>query len=329
MTSPAPTTPTADLYFARAHAAELARGRMADGSPIRRHGASVLALGDPPDRWVVLRDASPETVRRILRTKPRALAVVVDDDADAIARDPSQPLPYRWRQWLLARRVAPLFGAATHALAPSRSLLERLRGKAPNATVMAIDPALPNRLLPALDHHDATEPLTLLLSDTRSHLADIADAAPAIRAVLDANPTVRLVTYLGARAPVALRHARAEHREPLPWHEFEREAASQRAHILLAPRRSTAVNAARSATRLLDAAAAGAVGLYGRVPAIADAAAGDLPSWTHGNVDWAAALQRLIDDGDERKRLATRTAALATRIGDIERQRTVWTTILS
>ena len=329
---PSPTialTPTAQYYFARSHAAEIARGTLDDGTPLVPHAGAVFALGEEFDRWIVLRDASDEMVRFILDGSPERLAVVVDDDGEAIARDPSQPLAYRWRQWRAHRRRMALLQRATHALAPSAALLARLRGWAPRAEHRSIAPALDPVTLPALDHHAGDGPITMLISDTRSHLSDIAAVATAVREALDTEPRLRLVTYLGRRAPTPLRHERAEHREPLPWAKFAAEQASLRAHILLAPRRATPVNAARSSTRVLEAATAGAIGLYGHVPAIAVAARGTLPDWTHGEVDWRAAIARLVNDPAERLRLAERTAELARRIGDMESQRALWREVLS
>ena len=327
--SPPPTTPTADLYFARAHAAEIAAGRMADGSPLMRHAPGVFSLGDPPDRWVVLRAAPRDLVRTILEGPPRTLAVLLDDDLPAIVRDGSQPLAYRWRQWRGFRHLAPLLDAATHVLAPSPVLLERLQFFAPKASLRSIDPVMPDHVPSSLEHHDADGPLTLLISDTRSHAADVEMAAPSIRAALDADQRLRLLTFLGARAPAALRHPRADHRAPLGWADYQRDIVSLRAHILLAPRRATAVNAARSTSRILDAASVGAVGLYGHVPAIQAAAGPVLPAWTTGDVDWRHAIARLADNPATRLDLARRTGELARTVGSAGRQRTLWTEVLS
>lgn len=322
MARPAATTPTADLYFRHAHARELRLGRLEDGTPLNDHGPGLVSLGEPPHAWIVLRGASARALETVRRVRPGRLLVLIDDDIPGVVADGGQPLAYRWRQWRGWRNLRPLLRTASCVLAPSDALLERLRAAAPNATLRRIDPALLHPL-PPLDHHGEDGAIILLISDTRSHRADIAEVAPAIRRAMDREPRLRLVTFLGDRAPAALRHPRARHRSPLPWPVFRERMGELRAHVLLAPRRPTPVNAARSSTRLLDAAMAGAAGLYGRVPAIGDAAP-ELPDWTLGAVDWEGAILRLARDHSLRAELAGRTAAAARRIGNAERQRAAW-----
>ena len=318
-------TPTADLYAVHALRAELAAGRLPD-APLARPAPGVLAAGEPADSFVVLRYAPPALARAILAARPRRLVVLVDDDMPALARDPGQPLAYRLRQAYAWRTVRALLAAATHVIAPSGPLLERLATHAPHAAPRRLDPAL-LAPLPPLDHHREGTPFTALLSDTRGHAADVAAAAPAIRRALDARPALRLVTRLGDHAPDALRHRQATHLPPLPWSEFRAARASTRAHASLVPRLPTPINAARSATRLLDAAAAGSVGLFSAVPAI-EAHLAPLPGWTHGEIDWTAAILRLVDDRALTADLAARTAAIAARVGDAERQRRFWLDLL-
>ena len=238
------------------------------------------------------------------------------------------PLGYRLR--IAAQVVAvvePVIRLADVVAVASDTLGRVVRRRFPGANVVRIDPACPP--LPSLDHHAGDVPLRLVLADTRSHDGDASRIAEPLAEFMRATPSARLVTFLGDRAPASLRLPNAEHRQPLPWPAFRAWRRSERFHVLLAPRADTAVNRARSVTRLLDAAGFGAVGLYGHNDAIREAVArGGLPAPTAPVLDWRSALEGLARRRDRLGTLAERTADVAAGLGDVERQRALWLSCL-
>ena len=318
-----PRAPSTDIYFRSAiDALEGAEQLEPDA----------FALSTPlGDTVVIVRRCTPELARRVRSDPPDRLIVLMDDDLAAIVRDGTQPLSYRWRTWRAMRNGAwSLLPIADAVLVPSEPLVERMVDAGAGGRLLRIDPAMVDAAAP-LDHHDAEGPFRIAMLDTRSHYGDVARIVPVIRDVLDERRDVRLTTFFGRRAPSALIHERAEHREPLEWPDFVRERRRLRAHLSLAPRDDTPLNAGRSATRLLDNAMIGAAGLYGHNPAIASAlSAAAVPGWTYDIPadGWRRAIMRTVMDRKLTRDLAEAAAWRATTIGDPDRQRRFWLKLL-
>lgn len=93
---------------------------------------------------------------------------------------------------------------------------------------------------------------------------------------------------------------------PMGWPSYLAETGLGRVDVLLTPLMDSPVNAARAPVKFIDAARVGAAGLYSDRPpyrgfirqGIDGLLLGDCP-W-----DWLEAIERLIDDGETRRRLA-------------------------
>jgi glycosyltransferase involved in cell wall biosynthesis len=93
---------------------------------------------------------------------------------------------------------------------------------------------------------------------------------------------------------------------PMGWPSYLTETGLGRVDVLLTPLMDSPVNAARAPVKFIDAARVGAAGLYSDRPpyrgfirqGIDGLLLGDCP-W-----DWLEAIERLIDDGETRRRLA-------------------------
>lgn len=153
--------------------------------------------------------------------------------------------------------------------------------------------------------------------------ADISGIGPALRQVLDANPTARFVTVadeVALEATDLLGHPQVESFELVPFEDFPRQLA--RIDIGIAPLAPVEVNACKSAIKLLEYWAAGAAAVVQRGQpeyewALHEGEDGFLAG---GQDEWATILKRLVADAGERRRVARagRVAAqrhFASRVG--------------
>ena len=307
MTDTPHPTPTEDLYF---------RAAMNGERGWHRAGPGAYARGtDGPA--VILRRTEPDVLRALLRSG-RPLHYVLDDDVASGWRDRRLPLAYRWRLVRLhLQTLRPLLRAGASLHVPSAALK---RCFAAHADVSRIAPChpVPPRDVPPTASHD--RPRVAYLG-TRSHRADIAAAAPALARWLAARPDARLVTFLGDRAPPALCAApNAEHRAPVDWQAFQRFLRAERVHAVIAPGLATQFNAARSHSRLLDAAALGAVPVVSRHLAMAETVEREGLGLVIESDDWGTLLDRALADRDPAERLVR---YVRDRHGP-ERQRAYW-----
>jgi glycosyltransferase involved in cell wall biosynthesis len=237
------------------------------------------------------------------------------------------PAAYRQRLARFAHHVLPrILALSPIVVAPSPAILDLFPGR----PRLRLDPCLLQEAAD-LSHFDAVKgpraPLKLAFLGTRSHGAGIDFLASALVDLAGRLPEARTTLFFGKHLPPALRRlGRIDNRQPLDWQEFRRFLAQERFHILLAPLPDTPFNAGRSITKILDAAAVGACGLYSdRRPFRGIVANGenglllpDDPSL------WVGEIVRLAEDHASARRMAEAGAALARRLGDSQRLRRFW-----
>lgn len=190
-----------------------------------------------------------------------------------------------------------------------------------NPCVCVVRNALDERLLgagPAGAALPAAAPVVIGFMGTHSHDADLGLILEPLRAVLrDHSGRVEL-HFVGGVADARLRHAFdglpvrvLDEGRPVDYPDFMRwftdpAGSRPRWDIGLAPLEDTAFTRGKSDIKFLDYAAAGAAGVYSRVPAYsATVRDGETGLLVDNSVEaWQAALERLIEDSDLRRRLA-------------------------
>jgi len=314
-------TPSTDLYFLYGVADLVGED---EAHPIRRLGNNLFAARGA---YVLLRYAGEAELQHLESARRRRCFYVVDDDFAALAGDETLPAGYRRRMAEFTARTLPrILALAPEIVAPSRRVIAAL-GRSEGHIV---EPAH-GRLSDDLGHFDKPDRLRLVFAGTRSHAADLADAAPGIAAFLDRHPQARLVTFLGRHAPPPLdRHARVDNRTALDWPDYKAVLVRERFHLALAPMRASVVNLARSANKVNDHAAFGAAGLYSRIEPYCDRITDGRDGLLVGNSaeDWQRALGELAAHPDHMRAIAKAGLELARKRGNPQRLRQFWQRLL-
>ena len=279
---------------------------------------------------VLIRHATERELALLEKGRFSRIAYVLDDDLDAIIRDPAINADYRRRVTaFLDDRLPRILRLATDVVAPSVPILARHT----HAAVHFLGPALTHEP-PGLEHFETEETLRIVFLGTRSHLHDLTLRARELEGFLKAHSDAHLETFLGKWAPPELRRLpNATHHPPLKWPAFRKMLKRRRWHVAIAPMRPTDVNRGRSWNKLLDHAAVGAATLasQGACPAL-DAALG------HGKYGfllagksgaWRDLLEWLHADRTQAARMAEAGASRARHIASPERHRTFWRRLLS
>ncbi len=323
-------TPSVEKYFLgpnRDLVASSTPFRRSPETPIRRLGPHLFAKGETA---VLIRHATDRELAMLERHRFRRLAYLLDDDLDAIARDPSINAAYRRRvAAFLEGPLHRILHLATDFVVPSIPLLERHADR----TIHFLGPAL-TLSTPDMAHFATEETFRIVFLGTRSHLRDFSQLAPELGKFLKMHPDAHLDTFLGRWAPAELRGLpNATHHAPLKWPAFRRMLECRRWHVALAPMRHTDVNRARSWNKLLDHAAIGAATLIteGACPALdaaLDGGKSGLP--LPGNPQcWREALEWLHRDRTRAAHLARTGAVRARRIAAPEATRNFWRRFLA
>lgn len=308
-------TPTADIYFLNAMA-----GFISGNGGLHPLGPNVYRC---EDRYVILRYATDAELSTLETARRQAVFYVVDDDLEAIARSPELPADYRQRlAGFVASSLARILRISDVVLAPNELLLERF----PKHETALLYPSYCS-VCDDFSHFDDGSRFRIVFTGTRSHLADLEAIAPALGCLCEAHPQIELTSFLGRRAPAALRQSpNIVHRDPLDWPAYREVLASARFHVALAPFRPIRTNECRSHNKIHDHAAFGAAGLYGNIHPYRRTV-------THGRngllldmqpelwIDW---LARLIADPGSARQLAQAGAELSRTCGSSARLRAFW-----
>ena len=312
---PRPETPTASIYFASPLADLIGEGR-----PISRLTPSLFACGDAA---VVLRYAHDAEFRLLAERPFRKILVLLDDDFWAVGEGDGLPEHYRNRMVRYREGdLQTLLGLATHVVAPSQAIRDRISGK----HVLDLQPA---RLHPLADlgHHRDPGRFDMIFPGTGSHGADFSFLAPVLAQFLRRHPDARLTTFLGRAAPDQLQGiANATNLDPFDWSAYQTFVKDHQFHVAVAPALDTLFNRGRSLTRLHDNAAFGAAGLYSRLPpfegALIDETEGLLIE--NDSAAWGEKLEQLYADRLMTEQLAAGGQTLSMRLGDPARVRAFW-----
>jgi len=320
--------PTDDIY-ALAPLTRLAQaGHVALDAPDMslRDLAYRLGLGDRlAGRQVILSRYCPAAVlERIGRVRPTlcGLHYIVDDDVPAAADSPALPEDYRKRQMRVAEREFPrLRDLADQFVVTSSWLFERYR----SPRTVLLDPVLIWHP-PPLEHFDAEE-IVVAFHATAIHQADLAAITPALIAVHEARPRVRIeLVTSGHVDPALLRLPRVVRKRSMSWRGYRRFMQRARRHVLVVPLMDTPFNRGKSHVKVLDAAGLGAAGVYSARSPYADVVAHGRSGLLVGDdvAEWRDAILALVDDPGGAREVALQGQQLARRIGDPDRAVAFW-----
>jgi hypothetical protein len=315
-------SPTGDLYFANAMARFLA-----PGGPVRRLAPTVFAT---KEAVLVLRH---DQGARIARRDPRRLIYFLDDAVFAGLDDPTLPLGYRVKLWLVecaaARRLVPR-ACAVVVSAPEvaedlpRSLLR------PDATVATLAPCW-GVSPPGPCDEEERPPWRIGFTGAQTHRAGLRLAAAAVAPLLRARADLELHLAGNHPLPQALRGLPGVRRNPaVSWTAYRAALPGMRRHVALYPTPDTAFARARSVNKLIEHALLGAAPIYStqwpRARIAAETGACVLARNTPE--DWRTAVAALLADPARRAAIVAAGAALARRLDRPEAQRALWTDLM-
>ncbi len=233
-----------------------------------------------------------------LRAGGASLAYLMDDDL----LDPSVhsllPQPYRRRLWDRVTRLHRRLPQLVDRLWVTSEPLARKYGH------------LGAELLPLSPHPDLlrVKPrLQLAYLGTSVHEAEFLWLLPLLATLQHRQSHTHVELFGDLALNRRFRHLpRTRILHPMRWDNYLAETGSGRVDILLTPLLAVPFNAAKAAVKVIDAARCGAAGLYSdRAPyrgfvrhGVDGLLLDDEPS------SWLTAIERLIDDPEERRRLA-------------------------
>lgn len=316
-----PELPTTTLYFSGPMADRISGSMVAlPGRPVAQVAPTVFMHGDTA---VVIRYAALPSLALLRRA--RRLHYVIDDDIFAAIADKALPLAYRTRLGAFVRRVLPkLLALNPEIVAPSPAILaSSVFARFPRTL---LDPARIG-LADTFDHFWAPKTINCVFMGTRSHAADLGSIAGAVIAACQAEPRLRLTTFLGDHAPPGLRrHPQVINRHSMPWTDYQSILRDERFHIALAPALPTAVNRARSISKILDHAAVGAAAIYADQEPFGSRIAHGADGLLLGQDQeaWRMALLDLARNLPKARRIAAGGRDLAAALGDPQRVRNFW-----
>ncbi|MEZ0167578.1 hypothetical protein [Microvirga sp. TS319] len=260
---------------------------------------------DPSETYLLFCRYVPAYWRRYVERNHARLigcGYFVDDDYEALVRDSTVPLRYRWKVWRLGLRPQQALGRVwTHVWAGSWCLADRLSALKAEA------------LLPVAGEQDfargthcPTGPLRIAFHATAVHRREhewLLSLVPQLRAALP-QAVFEIVADRSLAGPWQ-EMPNVVVRKPTPWPVYRAETAHDQADILLVPLLPAPINEVRSSTKLIDAARLGAV------PILSDAAPyaayrDVAPCLSLNQAAWVNAICELARDAAQRQRIMAR-----------------------
>jgi glycosyltransferase involved in cell wall biosynthesis len=314
-------TPTVDYYFIRSLGTLLASGATPEpGRPIVRLGPYTFVHRR---RAIIFRYVTPAELDHVRALRPERVYYLIDDMLPLAHACVELPADYRRRLTRFTRDLLPsILDLNPTVVAPSEAILALF----PDHDGERLDPAL-LVAAPDCDHFTGSGPLRLAFLGTRSHSVGLDFLAPVLDQILTSDRDVTLTVFFGKHLPARIAGLPGvKNHAPLPWADYQARMAGERFHLLLAPLPDTPFNRGRSLTKLMEAAATGAVLLASdRLPFSAAVESGrDGLLLGDDPADWVRGIRRLADDREAARGLAKGSARLARHIGDPERVALFW-----
>jgi glycosyltransferase involved in cell wall biosynthesis len=182
-----------------------------------------------------------------------------------------------------------------------------------------------------LNHLRNDRDITIAYHGTMVHRDDIGAISSALRAIHDKYPNVRIQIVMGDYAPAGLKGLpRVEIVPAMPWDDYKKFIHKVRAHISLAPILETPYNLGKSIIKIMDIGALGAVGIYSKREPYTKYIESGINGFLLENdpLMWQNAMEWLIDNPKELRRMAEAGQELANNIGNIARLEKYWANAL-
>lgn len=264
------------------------------------------------------------------RGRFRKIVYLFDDDLGAVRQ--TQGLPQAYKDWILPFAEGPfreLLELADTLVVTSPHLLDRY----PASRTRLLEPVFYLGEVGAghLDHHRDLNTIRIVCSLTSTHQFDLAAIAPALGALLDRYPQVRL-TVIGAPPPPELARRPGVLQIPQrPWRDYKRLLARTRAHLSLAPLLDTPWNMGKSMIKLIDAVQMGAAPVFSDVAPyrrlIDDGIHGVLAA--NDPAVWLERLSDLVEHPERLRGMAAHAQHRALELASPARARAFWLDLLS
>jgi hypothetical protein len=325
-------SPTDELYMLAPLQPWLVRGeielQIVDLDDDARVPVDLQAALLPGTTVLISRYVTPRWIQAITERKATLGEVfyLMDDDV-AVAVD-SRWLPRKYRLRMMAvagGEFQTLLRLCDRFIATSQHLLQRYA----SAKTRLLEPPY---LSPPRDlAHLQSPEIVVTYQGTEGHKDDLAAIAPALRAVHDAHPNVRLQIIVGNLSffPECLRGLeRCKALPPMTWTEYKAFRARDRAHIAVVPLLDTPYNRGKSIIKLHDISALGAAGVFSNCPpydAVIEHGVNGLLV-ENDPLMWQKALVWLIKHPDELRRIAQAAQQTARSVGDVARLQAFWAT---
>jgi len=321
--------PSLDYYFLGAlHDLVRAPDDTWPERPIVRCGPTTFVVND---RLVIIRYLSRKEWIWIRSRRFKQVYYVVDDMLPIAEQCLELPTAYRAKLTRFVREMLPnILALKPTIIAPSEGILALF----PNRPTELLNPCC-LQIAHDFSHFGSgvarPHQVRLAFLGTRSHASGIEFLTPVLEALRHRND-ILCSLFFGKHLPSSLRMLPfLDNRAPLGWAQFKEFSARERYHIVLAPLPDTPFNRGRSISKLLDAAAIGAAGLFSaRAPfggTITHSKEGLLLADDVGL--WRFEIERLISDLDSARALAKNGAIAAQRLGSKQKLRAFWIDRLS
>ena len=321
-----PDIPTVDYYFLGAMETHVSPDENCGAErPMARLGPHTFAHAGT---LVIIRYATPDELVKIEAGSWTRVFYVIDDMLPIAAQCDELPETYRAKLADFARDVLPRI--LTHQptiVAPSQAILDLF----PERPRELLDPCILS-VADEFSHFPAgssspAAPLRLAFLGTRSHARGIEFLVSVLEGLAAKRANVTTTLFFGKHLPRALSSlVGIDNRPALDWPQFRQFLARERYHVLLAPLPLSPFNAGRSITKIFDAAAVGACGLFSdRAPFRGAVTSGENGLLLADDpARWVAEILRLSENPSDALRLAKGGAALARQLGDPQRLRNFW-----
>ncbi len=274
--------------------------------------------GQPADLVIVERfwrlNVTPEAANALVDDVHRRGARLIYELDDDLLALPGDDVDSRNRR----ESVQVFLERADGVLVSTPELRERYRGL--NSNIRVVPNALDERLLPALGTNLLLQPfpdrpVTLGYMGTPTHDRDLRLLIPALQRLAQEVDVPLRLELIGGAAQTETRQALealpfpvrfiqqpvVEYPQFLTWF-----ASNVRWDIALAPLEDVSFNHSKSDVKFLDYSAAGAAGVYSRLPAYARSVEHGRTGWLTDNdpASWTEAIRTLIQQPDLRQRIA-------------------------
>lgn len=238
------------------------------------------------------------------RNRLAGIAYFVDDDVAAIIAGPEARLYYKWKLFRMAllplRRLNPLL---TDVWASTEPLAATLGGGL--AAAAHLPPYPPEIAPPPSTHAEYPRSLTMIYHATAIHRQEHAFLIPIVEAAMRRHQDLSFEVIADGDLAGWWRRAKIDRsrltiRRPMSWSAYLKDSQKRQADIALVPLLDGQVNNARSDTKRIDVARAGAAAIFSHCTVYQRCAVPGENHVANTSEAWSAAIDLLVADAEQR-----------------------------